>query len=135
MKTLKCYLNMCDLYEEAEGQAQEGWFCPIWASIDEENECIEVSLGAAVSQNTSFINNDGEVPASWVGRVPCWFRYYKENDAEQWAEDTGCSPNDFDSDIEMETEVDCWDLTEEINEVENNIKEYAKSEGFYVEFE
>jgi hypothetical protein len=141
MKKIVCEFDFVDLLIEAEGQAWDGWFCPIWANIEKNNageDIITLSLGAAVSRGTSFLSNDGGIPASWVGNIECWFRQYDENDAENWAEDTGCDPEDFDSDNEMEIEADCMEgnLRDKQKEIQKNIIEYAKCKGFEeVEFE
>ena len=128
MKTLYCSFDIKDLYKEAEGCAWDGWFCPVWAHI-EDNDII-LSLGGPVSKYTTFVNNEGQIAKSWVGNIPCWYRYYGKDDAKIWAEDNGCDPDGFDSDLEMEIEVGNWELEEELKELEQEIVLFAKAEGY-----
>ena len=92
-----------DLILEAEGYCN-GWNCPIWAKIEDDN--LTLSLGAPVSGGTSFIDSDGFACPNNVGFIECWNRHWNEDDAEIWAEECDCDPEEFDCSIEMESEAD-----------------------------
>lgn len=130
--TLQCDIDMESFYRETENTAWDGWFCPVWAKV--EGDEITLSLGGAVSQGTTFRNDEGKTPKSWVGNIPCWKRTYGENDAEQWAEDNGCDPEDFDSDEVMDEEIENWDLSYAEDIIKEGVREFAKSKGFKVVF-
>lgn len=134
-KTIFCDLDFCDLYIQAEG-GWDGWYHPVWAKIvkDEDGDYIELSLGDQVSNGTTFRDNDGSTPKSWVGNIEVWRRTWGKDDAEAWAEEFNLNPEDFDSDEELFHEVEGRDLDgcfeEAIEEIKQNIIEYAKSEGY-----
>lgn len=130
-KEIDCYFDIHELYKEAEGQAWEGWYCPLWASINEEENEIELKLGGAVSNNTSFFEGDvHNVPKSWVGSIDCWRRTWGEDDAEAWAEECNGDVEDFDSDEFMWNEICNMDLDDEEKGIKKNIIEFAKSKGY-----
>ena len=135
MKTIDCYFDYAALLVEAEGQAWNGWFCPIWAKLEKDcvgDDCITLSLGGAVSRNTSFIGEDGGTPVSWVGGIACWERTWKEGDAEDWAEECMCKPEDFDSEEEMKNEAEMKEehADDEIEAIKEEIRAFAKAKGF-----
>ena len=131
-----CEFDYCDLILQAEG-GMDGWVFPVWASVvkDEHGDYIDLTLGAQVSQNTSFYNNTtNTIAKSWVGSIPTWHRHWEKDDAELWAEEFGLDPSDFDSDEETFNEVQGYyydgRYNDAIEELKQSIIEYARSEGY-----
>ena len=129
-RVLSCNIDLTELFLQAERCGFDGWFKPIWAKIDEDEAEITLSLGDAVSQNTTFRNDENETPASWVGKINCWERYWKEGDAELWAEECHDYPENFDCDEECRNQVENFDFDDFRKELKQKIVEYAKSEGY-----
>lgn len=136
MKTIDCYFDFCELYEEAEGGWQ-GWFHPVFATVvnEETGEYIEIILGGQVSGNTGFFDGDvHNLSKSWVGSIPTWKRIWGPDDAEAWAKECCCSPEDYDPDEEVANEVSMWysdgRFDEDIEALKQNIIEFAKAEGY-----
>lgn len=132
-KKLSCSIDFAELYKEAEGEGFSGWFCPVWADI--RGDRIELSLGGPVSQGTTFLDDNNELPLSWVGRIDCWTRTYGEDDAENWAQDNNCNAADFDCEEEFIFECQNWDTSEMEREMEEAIRAFAAKEGYEVFFE
>ena len=105
------------------------------SSSDETGDYIELTLGEQVSSNTSFYeNNVNSVSKSLVGSIPTWERIWGPDDAEAWAKDCCCNPEDYDPDEEVTNEVNMWynegKFDEDIEEIKKNIIEFAKYEGY-----
>ena len=127
-KGIDIYLDIEELMKSAEGHGFSGWICPVWAKI--EDDAMSLSLGSPVSKGTSFVDDDGRTPLSWVGDIECWNRYWKADEAELWAKECHCNPEDFNSDDEMENEVNGMDLSDLESEIKESCIEYAKSKGY-----
>lgn len=126
-----CKVDYRSFRNEAEGQGQIGWYCPIFATIGDGE--IEVYLGGAVSPGTVFKTDEKTL---WVGNIDCWFRTYDddEDSMERWAADTGLDPEDFNPANEFEYDLDNWDNEGCEEQLKDAIKQFALSEGYDVVF-
>ncbi len=110
-----------DLYVECNDRAWEGWFCPVWVKIEDDE--IVLDAGDAVSQNTTFRDSDGETPSSWVGSIPCRWSYWKEGDAEAWGQECHADPSEYDYEDSIRGEL--WEsekFDESVDAIIENVK-------------
>ena len=132
-----CDFDFHELLVQAEG-GWDGWYYPVWAKVVEDEvfgDSIELTLGDQVSGNTSFYEGDlHHQPKSWVGCISVWHRTWQEDDAEAYAEECMCKPEDFDSDENMRNEalgyINDGRFDEQIEGLKKSIIEFAKSEGY-----
>ncbi len=118
-----------DFLKETEDVAWEGWFCPIWATIEDGE--LKLRLGGPVSRNTTFVDWDGNIHPDWVGNVECWRFTGTREDYEEYGLS---SPDDFDRDTEIENEIDRFIDSFDFSELEEEIRKYCNREGYDVEF-
>ena len=68
MKTIKCNLDICKLYEQTEGIAPYTYYCPLYACITSAG--IDLVLGRPVSYNDKTIKTFPFM----VGRITVWHK-------------------------------------------------------------
>ena len=128
MKVLRVCLEERALFKDAEGW---GFQCPVWASIHHgDPDVMTFYLGSPVSYGTTFYPNNMHM--GWVNR---WNRRYSEDDAERWVKDMKnegfeVSEEDFNCEIEFETEVDSADLSYLRLDIMDRVLDFAKEEGY-----
>jgi len=125
--------DLVDAYKEllikVEGYDLEGWFCPVFANI--VNNELVLELGDPVSGNTFFSIFSFFMTNSWVGNIECW---KFDGTAEDYKEYGLPSSEFFDRNEIIKSMVSDYVDNFDFSEIADNIMEYCKTEGFDVRF-
>ena len=125
--------DLVDAYKEllikVEGYDLEGWFCPVYANI--VNNELVLELGDPVSGKTFFSIFSYFMTNSWVGNIECW---KFDGTAEDYKEYGLPSSEFFDRNEIIKSMVSDYVDNFDFSEIADNIKEYCKTKGFDVRF-
>jgi len=126
--------DLVDAYKEllikAECYDLEGWFCPVFANIVNNELVLELGdlvleLGDPVSGNTFFMTN------SWVDNIECW---KFDGTADDYEEYGLSSPDFFDRNEIIKSMVSDYVDNFDFSELEENIRNFCNAGGFDIKF-